>query len=398
MRKNSTGPGKDQAEPTDTFFALRMSLVYGGIFLVIGLYIPFFPIWLDSRGLSSQEIALVLAVSLFAKIVTSPMIAAFADRVGNRRMVMTVLAAGATLTALSLYLASGFYAILFVVGILTIFSNPLLPLTESVAMGGARARGIDYGRIRLWGSLSFIAANLIGGFLLARYGIVAGLPLIVGAYLLTFFTTLGLPAPGGRRENTLELSGVFSGFRVLARADILIFLLLAATLQSSHAVYYLFSTLAWTGQGMSTLTVGALWAIGVVAEIILFNWSRPVLARLGTHGLLAVAALAVILRWGLTSLEPSVGWLFPIQLLHGITFGAAHLAAINFIADRVPSDLAATAQTVNFAISGVFMSLVTIAAGPIYAALGSNAYLVMSGLGGFVLIFMAVQKLFGNRS
>ncbi len=398
MRENLTGPGNDQAESTGTFFALRMSLVYGGIFLVIGLYIPFFPVWLDSRGLSPQEISLVLAVSLFAKLFTSPMIAAFADRVGNRRMVMTVLAAGSTLTAMSLFLASGFFTILIIVGILTIFSNPLLPLTESVAMGGARARGVDYGRIRLWGSLSFIAANLIGGYLLARYGVVAGLPLIVGAYLLTFFTTLGLPAPGGRRENTLNFSGIFSGFRILARADILVFLLLAAILQSSHAVYYLFSTLAWTAQGMSTLTVGALWAIGVVAEIILFNWSRPILTRLGTHGLMTVSALAVILRWALTSLEPSVTWLFPIQLLHGITFGAAHLAAINFIADRVRPDLAATAQTVNFAISGIFMSLVTIAAGPIYAALGSDAYLVMSGLGGFVLIFLVLQTLTGKSS
>ncbi len=398
MRKNSTGPGKARADNSGNFFALRMSLVYGGVFLVIGLFIPFFPIWLDSRGLSPQDIALVLAISLFAKLVTSPLIAAFADRIGNRRMVVSFLAACAALTVLVLFLASGFWEILIVVGVLAVFWNPLLPLTEAIAMDGARARGIDYGRIRLWGSLSFIAANLFGGYLIAEFGAAASLPLIAGAYVLTFFVALGLPAPGVRRAKALDLTGVFSGFRELAAADLIVFLLLAAVLQSSHAVYYLFSALAWTGQGMSTLTVGALWATGVVAEIILFNWSRPVLTRLGTHGLLAGAAIAVILRWVLTSLEPSVAWLFPIQLLHGITFGAAHLAAINFIADRVHPDLAATAQTVNFAISGVFMSVVTIAAGALYAAFGSGAYLVMSGFGGFVLIFLFAQRLLGNRS
>ena len=393
MRKNLTDSNKTLTEPIGTFFSLRMSLVYSGIFLVIGLYVPFFPVWLDARGLTTQQISLVLAVPLFAKVITSPLIAALADRMGNRRMVMTVLAAGATLTCLALFLTSGFLAILIGVGILAVFSNPLLPLTESVTMGGARARGLDYGRIRLWGSLSFMGANLLGGYLLAIYGASAGLPLIAGAYLLTFFVTLGLPAPGGKRENTLELSGVFSGFLILARADILVFLALAALLQASHAVYYLYSTLAWTGQGMSTLTVGALWAIGVMAEIILFIWSRPAVSRLGTHGLLAAAALAVIVRWFLTSLEPSVYWLFPIQLLHGVTFGAAHLAAINFIADRVQPDLAATAQTINFAISGIFMSLTMLAAGPVFAAYGSNAYIVMSGFGGFVLMILAGQWL-----
>ncbi|MBL4758385.1 MAG: MFS transporter [Rhizobiales bacterium] len=374
-------------------FALRLSLVYGGIFLVIGLYTPFFPAWLDARGLSAPEIAFVMAVPIFAKIVTSPLIAALADRIGNRRLVMSFLAAAATLTSLIFFFVNGFIAILLVAGMLAVFSNPILPLTESVAMTGARQRGLDYGRIRLWGSLSFIGANLIGGLVLAKYGVTAGLPLIAGAFLITFIVTLGLPAPGGKREKSAAVPGLSDSFQILSRPDIMLFLALAGIIQASHAVYYLFSTLAWSGQGMSLLTVGALWAVGVIAEIVLFIWSRPVLARLGTQGLLVIAAMAAVLRWSLTSLEPSLYWLFPIQVLHGITFGAAHLAAVNLIADKVHPDLVATAQTINFAISGIFISLTMFAAGPLYQAYGSGAYLVMSGFGMFVLLVVGWQKL-----
>lgn len=379
------------APPRD-HFVLRISLVYAGMFLLIGIFMPFFPVLLDSNGLSPTEIAYVMTVPLFSKVITSPLIAAFADRIGNRRLVMAVCAGAAAIMSFGLIWADSFWTILAVVALLSILWHPIMPLTESVAIGGARARNRDYGRIRLWGSLGFVVANVTGGYALAKYGIGTGLPLIIAGYILTFAATLGLPAPGGERETVLEVRTSGSVYRELLQPAFLLFIALCALVQASHAVYYLFSTIHWTGQGISTFAIGWLWAIGVIAEILLFIWSRPLVEKFGTHGLLAISAVGILVRWSVTGLNPGLGWLVIIQVLHGITFGAAHLAVVNFIADKVRPELAGTAQTVNFAIAGIFMSLMTLLSGPIFQALGGAAFQVMALLAVPVLGGLWLQK------
>ena len=141
-------------------------------------------------------------------------------------------------------------------------------------------------------------------------------------------------------------------------------------------------SLAWQAQGYSDMVIGLLWATGVVAEIVLFYISGPLMARIGAVRLVMLAAAAAILRWTVTALDPPVALLFVMQALHAFTFGAAHLGAVQFVAQAAPPRLAATAQSLYAAMaSGVIMGLVTIGIGPIYEALGPHAYFVMAGAG-----------------
>jgi PPP family 3-phenylpropionic acid transporter len=170
-----------------------------------------------------------------------------------------------------------------------------------------------------------------------------------------------------------------------------LFVASGAALQSSHQLYYGFGTLYWRELGFSDPVIGVLWAEGVVAEIVLFWLSAPLVARIGPLGLMALGGVAGILRWSLLGLMPGLAAAVVLQLLHGCTFGASHLGAMYFLARSVPPGAAASAQSLYAAISaGLGSGLVMLAAGAIYTAYGGQGYLFMALLSAFGLLGVAV--------
>src|SRR2546421_4577620 len=103
----------------------------------------------------------------------------------------------------------------------------------------------------------------------------------------------------------------------------------ASLVQASHAVYYGFSTLAWTASGLSGLAVGSLWALGVVAEIVLFAVSGRL--RLRPASLLGIGAAGAAVRWSLMASDPPLALVPLLQCLHGLSFGATFLGAVQFV-------------------------------------------------------------------
>jgi PPP family 3-phenylpropionic acid transporter len=167
-----------------------------------------------------------------------------------------------------------------------------------------------------------------------------------------------------------------------------LFIVSAAMLQASHQLYYGFGTLYWRSLGFSPFAIGALWAEGVVAEIALFWYSAPLVARIGPLGLMALGGGAGIVRWSLTGLLPGIIPAAGLKSLHALTFGATHFGAMHFLARRVPPGAASSGQSLYSALSaGLGSGLVMLIAGPLYAAYGGYAYSYMAmlsavGLGG----------------
>src|SRR5262249_38771789 len=151
----------------------------------------------------------------------------------------------------------------------------------------------------------------------------------------------------------------------------------ASLIQASHAVYYGFPTLDWTSAGLSGQAIGALWAIGVVAEIVVFALAGS-FAWLGPAALLALGAVGAVIRWGAMALEPHLLWLVPLQCLHGLSFGATHLGAVQYLARAAPERLGATAQGYLAIALGVVMAGFMALSGSLYGAYGSRAYGAMA--------------------
>jgi MFS transporter, PPP family, 3-phenylpropionic acid transporter len=374
-------PGLVRFEVTP--LAWRLGFLYAALFLVVGCYLPYMPVWLHWRDLSEDEIAFLLAAPLFARLLFTPLISFAADWSGARRAVLIVLAWGTLLSFLLLWASSGFWQMLLATLLLAFNWTTIMPLIEAVAVSGVRSAGLDYGRVRLWGSGSFILASFGAGLIIGQFGAVSVLPMLViatslmiaGVYVLPCdITSRASPAPPALRRISLS-----DAVKLAHSPSFLLFLFAASMIQASHALYYAFGTLHWRAQGFADGTIGALWALGVIAEIALFAASGPILAKWGAGKLLFAAGVATAVRWGLMAFDPPLWATAILQCLHAMSFGAAHLAAIYFLSQAVPEDRGATAQGLYAAVvGGLVLGLATIACGPLYRSLGGEAYAVMA--------------------
>ncbi len=357
--------------------AIRYGAYYGAVFLSLGVYLPFWPVFLKSRGLDAAEIGLLFALAAWIKVASTPAIAQIADRTGRAKATLAA-AAGLSLIAFAGFLvARGFWPILLVTMFTAIWFHALIPLGESQTMAAVIERRLDYGRIRLWGSIAFIAGTVGAGALLTGRDPDLVLILILAALGATLIAALALPA----RRAELPVAGRNSIMVLLRQRRFVLFLGAASLMQASHAVYYGFSALHWKAAGLSETTIGLLWAEGVIAEVLLFAVSGGIVARAGPPALLMVAGLGGVVRWLVLGATTALPALAAVQVLHALTFGAAHLGAMHFIARAAPPGLSATAQSVYAAVSGgIAMGLAMLAAGALYADYAGGAFLAMAGL------------------
>ncbi len=366
---------------------LRLSVFFVAIFLIVGSYMPFMPVWLASRGLSADAIALALALPLVLRPLIAPAIGLWADATGSYRAVSVALAVGALAALVFLSQASGFWLIALWLTLYSLLWKAQVPLADTIAIGAA-ARGAHYGRMRLWGSLSFVVATFCAGAALDHVGPGAAMGVLAIASMCVLLAALALPNappadPDAARPAASGLRGLSRDFRdAAAGSGFWVFLLATAAIQASHATYYTFGTVHWLSLGASGTGVGVLWTIGVLAEVALFAASGPVLRAISPLGLIALAGVAGCIRWLAMAFDPPWAAVAGLQLLHGLTYGAAHLGAMFFIARAFPVRFAGTAQAIYGSITaGLGMAIATAAIGPAYRDWGAFAYLPMVGLG-----------------
>ena len=407
------------AGPDPSRTGLRLALFYGASFAVLGIMLPFWPVWLASRGLDPSEIGLVLALLTAIRIVATPAVAHYADRIGERRRVIVWLSAISAVAFAMFFLARDFWPILIITALFSSTRAGVMPLGESLTMLCAHERGLDYGRLRLWGSLSFMAAAAATGWLLTGRPEDLVFWLVLGALVFSLGSCLALPEarPGKASRGRAPLIGVLRtksfvlflaaaalvqgghavyyafgtlSWRAAGHSDTVIgllwaegvlFLAAAALVQGGHAVYYAFGTLSWRAAGHSDTVIGLLWAEGVIAEVALFAVGARLLKVITPAGLIALGGAAGALRWAVTGADPDLPVLIVMQLLHAFTFGAAHLGAIHFVARAVPTAESATAQSLYAAASiGAGLGLAMLISGPLYDAFGGGAYYAMAAM------------------
>ncbi len=363
-------------------FAWRLSAFYAAVFLVAGTKLPFLPVWLEWRGLTLGEISIVAAVPLFARIVVTPAIALASDRWGEHRTTLVILAWIALAGVVLLTQAHGFPAILALTLLIAVAWTTIMPLAETVAMGGVRAQGLDYGRMRLWGSLSFIAASFAGGWAIVAAGPGAAVWLMAVGAAGTLAAAYVLPSGSSGPAVTARPPVTRADIVALVMSGrFVVFLLAVGLTQAAHAVFYTFGTVHWKAQGISAGWAGVLWAVGVSVEIGLFAFSGTVVRACGAAMLIAAGALAGVVRWSAMAADPPLAVLMMLQALHGLTYGATHIGAVHYITASVPPPLAGTAQALYASVTaGIAMGLATLLAGQLYEASGGLAYLAMAGL------------------
>jgi MFS transporter, PPP family, 3-phenylpropionic acid transporter len=398
-------------------FVPRLRLFYAAQFVLIGMQVPFFPVWLADRGFAPRAIGLILAAPMIVRVPIVPIATRLADRFGAVRGAIVTAAATAMVGYLLAGLVAGSSLLIAAVVAALIAFGMTFPLGDAYALRGLAERGRPYGPVRLWGSAAFIAANVLGGLLLEVMAPGNLIWLLIAACAMTLVMAIRLPPrkagprPRGLSANqhaaatpstvsgaTAEPSprGVPANQRrhgQLWRLPSFVLVTAAASLiQASHAVYYGFSALDWAAKGLDGISVGLLWALGVFCEIVLFALAQRLPAAIGAVELIGLGALGAVIRWTLMALDPPLAALPFLQGLHALSFGATHLGTIQFLTRTVPPRMAATAQGDLAVVLGIVTAGATGLSGALYAAYGDLAYTAMAAsaaVGGLFVIALA---------
>jgi MFS transporter, PPP family, 3-phenylpropionic acid transporter len=375
-------------QPGSRRFALRLSLFYGALFGLLGTHLPFFPVWLRAIGIEASWIGIITAVPAVTRFTVLPIVVGVAER---RRAARGALVLAAFVTAV------GFAIVGTQHGALSIFLfyvatcclwTPMIPLTDAYALQGIVRFGLNYGRMRLWGSAAFIAGALACGLLI---DVIAASQLIwiivciaaLGAVLSLVLQPLDSPRKG--------VIGMPDGGTLLREAGFLAIIFSAALIQGSHAAYYTFASIDWQAQGLGGLTIAALWALGVLAEILVFALSPRF--TLKPAALVVVGGLSAVTRWLIAAQEPPVGVLALVQLAHGLTYGLTQLGTMALLVRHVPVHVMARGQGYLAACSGIVTSSASIVSGAIYARYGHGVYYAMAAMAAIGTTVMWLARL-----
>ncbi len=366
---------------------LRFSLFLAAFYSAFGVVTPFLSVWFDYRGLTPSEIGLVFAVGMAAKVVFTLLAGQVADQVARKRDLIGLTLLMVIILMILLANAYSFWTILLLSALATAFQAAVVTVTDTVTLAATRTQGLVYSRVRLWGSASFLVVALAMGPILEWTGPAPIIAITAGLVVLGVIASRGLiDPPMAPRQSAPSLRDMLMGFAVLLRIPALRRLYLtAALLQNSHLFYYAFSSLHWQKMGLSKDQIGLLWAEGVVFEIILF----AIVPRFGVLrrpvALLVVAGLAGAFRWAVLGTTSDFTVLIVVQALHALTFGAAHLGAMQLLSECSPQGLSARAQGLYAALPmGIGSGLAYMLVGPLYGEFGGAGYYAMvlfSGLG-----------------
>jgi PPP family 3-phenylpropionic acid transporter len=372
-------------------FIPRLAAVYAGLFIAMGVQLPFMPVWFAAKGLDSPAIGTLVAFATVARLLIVPLGTHAADRAGQLKPAIIVAACAALCGFVCLAFAKDRMILILLYALASAAAATLLPLLETYAVKGLELRGRSYGPIRLWGSIAFIAGNLAAGILAPLVMPAQIVWLVVAAFLVCTLLTPGLIPVSLPRGGEARGGRVADGY-----APVVVILAVAAAslIQASHAFYYAFSTLEWTAAGFSSLSIGTLWALGVAVEVMLFAASARFPLWLTPIALLLVGGLGATVRWAGMALDPHGLLLLPLQGLHAFSFGATHLGAVLLVARAAPSGFAASAQGVLATSIGLSMAGAMVASGNLRPVYGGATYAVMAvlALAGAGCALLALQR------
>jgi len=308
-----------------TAAARSLRLFYLTNFAVLGIYLPYFNLFLEDIGFSGAQIGLVSALMPLSTLIMPAVGGAVADRLGQRRAIILMSTALATAAFAALLQARAFGSVAAVVALFALLRAPALPLVEATAVELAAGGGPPYGRMRAWGSMAFIVAALAGGPLLAGRGDAFAVPLILGLLVLNTASAIRLPADAPRPAGPPP-AGTMR--RILMAPGTLLFLAAGALSQAAHGPYYVFYSIHLEKAGYTATSIGLLWGWAVACEVLVMVQMARVLARVPASLVMIGSLLIAALRWWICSTSVSPAAMIAAQAMHAATYAAFHVAAV----------------------------------------------------------------------
>ena len=357
----------------------RLGSLYGLYFAVVALSIGWFGPYFQSLGFSASEIGIAIGVLTGSKIIAPYLWGTLGDFLPNRLRVVQIGIVGSTFAAGLLLLDVDFLGLCLVLALFGVFWNAIIAQFDTLTLEYLGNDHHLYSSIRVWGSIGFIAMMLASGWLFSdvEYGILPWL--IIAGLLVSAAISMTLPGHGRVHPSENSDEGIRSR---LSNASVLIFFVVASLNQLTHGPLNVFFTLYVQDHGYTAFQAGQLWALGVLAEVILFFVLPRFIRTLDLRVLLTVSLALGSMRWILIGAYPDVVWLvIMLQLLHAFTFGAIHSVSIEFIRRWFPGKLSGRGMALySGCVFGIGGSLGATLSGIAWESFGGSTTFLCAGL------------------
>ena len=325
----------------------RVGLGYLWYFAAVGAYHPFATLYVVGLGLEGFQVGLLAALPAVGVALSGPLLGAAADARAAHRGVLVAALALAAIAATVATQATAFPALLLLLGLLALAAGPVGPLLDAFAVGVGARLGRSYGALRVWGSLGYTVSALAVGRLMGERVTPLFLVAHAACLTLTLAAVAGLPAIAGREARPL-LGGLGLAQRNRGLAALL---LVAYLVAAGAAVMNAFLGVRLVEVGGTAGLVGLAIALGAASELPVVAFGGRLLARFGAVRLVGLAILAYAVRFVAYGEIADAAWLLPVQLLHGLSFGAFLVASVPLAARLAGPAHAAAAQALLAAAS-----------------------------------------------
>ena len=307
---------------------LNLSAFYFFYFAYLGAFAPFFALYLSSVGMNAVEIGVLMALPQLSRILAPHLWGWLADRSGRRIGIVRASGVAGTVAFLGVFAGESFMLLFSVLFLMTFLWSAALPLVEATTLSHLGDETARYGRIRVWGSVGFIAAVVAVGYLLDATGPRALLWVVGGLMLSMLLLSWALTEAPAVAHPGDDLPV----WHIVRRPEVIAIVAASALMAAAHGPYYTFYTIHLVDHGYSKSLAGWLWALGVICEIGIFVWMSHLyraftLRRILITRTLLTALRFVVIGWG----ADSVWLLLGAQTLHAASFGAFHAAAIGVV-------------------------------------------------------------------
>jgi PPP family 3-phenylpropionic acid transporter len=328
----------------------RLSGFYFFYFALLGSYIPYWGLYLRDLSFDAREIGYLTGMVMATKVFAPSLWGALGDRSGRR---LAVIRSGSLLALLcfcGIFFNTGFWWLMLVVAGYSFFWNAVLPQFEVITLGHLGGEHERYSQVRVWGSIGFVGAVVGLGWLFDVLP-VGLLPWIMAGLLaMIWLCSLWVPAMDtGPPAGTASLQRFIA---VLRLPSVRAFFVVCLLLQIAHGPYYTFFSLQLQELGWSRAIIGGLWALGVIAEVVLFLVMHRVLPRYGIRLIMLASLALAALRWLMIGFGADLLLVLLLaQCLHAATFGAFHAVSIELIRRSFPAGLAGQGQAFYSGVS-----------------------------------------------
>jgi PPP family 3-phenylpropionic acid transporter len=365
--------------------------LYAALYGAFGVASPFWPKFFETKALTAQQIALILAAAMLVRLAAGPVVGRLADLSKSLRLALATCAALAAATAAALLLANSFRSLLLIALVQSAALAPTTSIADALAVSAAKpqlaGKPFEYGWIRGSASAAFVLGTLLIGQLISRTDLAPIVWMNMALLLAAAGATALLPGVTAASDPHAVASAVTVEVRgLLGMSRFRILIVVSALVYGSHAMHDAFAVIRWSDAGIGTVVISVLWSEAVAAEVIVFFLMGPALLdRVGARRAAALAAVAGIIRWSVAGVTTSVWLLALLQPLHGLTFALLHLACMRIMGKLVPTGSAATGQAIYAFGSGLATAALTLLSGTLYARYGGASFFPMAVLCGIAL-------------